>query len=155
MKKIKMIAHGTNKPFNLPKGTMTLCGINDFRDTLLPNHTVVTFCKYEPQYTTSDSNERHHYYFRCFYDNEDRWMGAIALVEELLSQGKDVLVHCLHGKDRTGGVGYVVIRNTGKTHSEACTILNTIRPQMTLKWKVIMSDRRKFHESLMTRGEEE
>tara|TARA_R110000765_G_scaffold103833_6_gene193480 strand:- start:240 stop:704 length:465 start_codon:yes stop_codon:yes gene_type:complete len=154
MRKIKMVTHGTNMPLPIGGGTLTLCGINDFRDTLRGYHTVVTFCKYEPQYTNSDTNERHHYYFRCFYDTPERWRGGVALVEELLSQGKDVLMHCLHGKDRTGGVAYAILRNTGKGHREACTLLNKIRPRMALEWKTIMKDRRAFHESLMW-GEEE
>tara|TARA_R110002167_G_scaffold110631_1_gene281214 strand:- start:524 stop:775 length:252 start_codon:yes stop_codon:yes gene_type:complete len=82
------------------------------------------------------------------------WITAIELVEELLSQGKDVLLHCIHGRDRTGGVAYVVLRNTGKTHSEACIILNKIRPRMALEWQKIMQDRRAFHESLMREEEE-
>jgi len=154
MKKIKMFVHGTNIPLPVGNGKLTLCALDDFRDTLRGYHTVVTLCKYKPTYPIGCENENHHSYFRAFVDGEEKWQDAIELVEELLSQGKDVLLHCIHGRDRTGGVAYVVLRNTGKTHSEACIILNKIRPRMALEWQKIMQDRRVFHESLI-RSEEE
>ena len=38
------------------------------------------------------------------------WAHAVDLVIDLLDTGKDVLLHCVHGRDRTGGVAYVVLR---------------------------------------------
>ena len=154
MKKIKMISHGTNMPLPIGGGTLTLCGLDDFRDTLRGYHEVVTLCRYEPQYPEGSVNKSYHSYFRAFHDSELKWRNAIDLVEILLSQGKDVLLHCIHGRDRTGGVAYVILRNAGKSHREACTLLNKIRPRMAVEWKTIMKERRKFHESLMW-GEEE
>ena len=60
MKKIKMVAHGTNIPLPVGNGKLTLCALDDFRDTLRGYHTVVTLCKYKPTYPIGCENENHH-----------------------------------------------------------------------------------------------
>ena len=90
--------------------TLTMCDLEDFRDTLEPKHTVVTLCRYPPRFIDSDKQERHHYYFRAHSDDPNIWQHASELVLRLLGEGKDVLLHCVHGRDRTGGVAYIVMR---------------------------------------------
>jgi len=90
--------------------TLTMCDLEDFRDTLEPKHTVVTLCRYPPRFIDSDKQERHHYYFRAHSDDPNIWQHASELVLRLLDEGKDVLLHCVHGRDRTGGVAYIVLR---------------------------------------------
>lgn len=90
--------------------TLTMCDLDDFRDTLEPKHTVVTLCRYPPRFIDSDKQERHHYYFRAHSDDPNIWQHASELVLRLLDEGKDVLLHCVHGRDRTGGVAYIVLR---------------------------------------------
>lgn len=90
--------------------SLTMCDLEDFRDTLEPKHTVVTLCRYPPRFIDSDKQERHHYYFRAHSDDPNIWQHASELVLGLLDEGKDVLLHCVHGRDRTGGVGYIVLR---------------------------------------------
>ena len=90
--------------------TLTMCDLEDFRDTLESKHTVVTLCRYPPRFIDSDKQERHHYYFRAHSDDPYIWQHASELVLRLLDEGKDVLLHCVHGRDRTGGVAYIVLR---------------------------------------------
>tara|TARA_R110002073_G_scaffold90735_3_gene214121 strand:+ start:424 stop:921 length:498 start_codon:yes stop_codon:yes gene_type:complete len=100
-----------NKSFTFENGSsLTMCDLEDFRDTLEPKHTVVTLCRYPPRFIDSDKQERHHYYFRAHNDDPNIWQHASELVLGLLDEGKDVLLHCVHGRDRTGGVGYIVLR---------------------------------------------
>lgn len=100
-----------NKSFTFENGSsLTMCDLEDFRDTLEPKHTVVTLCRYPPRFIDSDKQERHHYYFRAHNDDPNIWQHASELVLGLLDEGKDVLLHCVHGRDRTGGVAYIVLR---------------------------------------------
>lgn len=100
-----------NKSFTFGNGSsLTMCDLEDFRDTLEPKHTVVTLCRYPPRFIDSDKQERHHYYFRAHSDDPNIWQHASELVLRLLDEGKDVLLHCVHGRDRTGGVAYIVLR---------------------------------------------
>jgi protein tyrosine/serine phosphatase len=100
-----------NISFTFKNGSsLTMCDLEDFRDTLEPKHTVVTLCRYPPRFIDSDKQERHHYYFRAHNDDPNIWQHASELVLGLLDEGKDVLLHCVHGRDRTGGVGYIVLR---------------------------------------------
>ena len=100
-----------NTSFTFKNGSsLTMCDLEDFRDTLEPKHTVVTLCRYPPRFIDSDKQERHHYYFRAHNDDPNIWQHASELVLRLLDEGKDVLLHCVHGRDRTGGVAYIVLR---------------------------------------------
>mgnify|MGYP003319474761 FL=1 len=47
---------------------------------------------------------------------------------DLLEDGKDVLLHCVHGRDRTGGVAYVVLHLHGFNHLHAQTAMAEARP---------------------------
>ena len=76
-----MVSHGTNMPLPIGGGTLTLCGLDDFRDTLRGYHEVVTLCRYEPQYPEGSANKSYHSYFRAFHDSELKWRNAIDLVE--------------------------------------------------------------------------
>ena len=84
-----------NTPIEFPKGSITMCGIDDFRDTMKPHHTVVT---------------------------------------DLLEEDKDVLVHCVHGRDRTGGIVYMLLKMLGMTHKEIYKVMSEARPSQAEEW---------------------
>lgn len=136
-----------NTPIELPVGTLTMCDVKDFRDTLKPNHTVVTLCKYPPKYNESDKNECYHYYFRYHNADSEVWATAALIVLDLLIEGRDVLLHCVHGRDRTGGVAYAVLRLFGFNHETVCTMMQGARPKMHDEWNTILDERRETHEA--------
>jgi protein tyrosine/serine phosphatase len=136
-----------NTPIELPGGTLTMCDVKDFRDTLKPNHTVVTLCKYPPKYNESDKNECYHYYFRYHNADPEVWATAVLMVHDLIIEGRDVLLHCVHGKDRTGGVAYAVLRLFGFDHETTCSMMKEARPKMVEKWNTILEERQTFHEA--------
>ena len=123
-----------NTPIKVGGGTLTMCDINDFRDTLRKEHTVVTLCRYPPNWSSSDKNERHHYYFRAHNSDPAIWCHAVNLVMGLLKEGKDVLLHCVHGRDRTGGVAYVVLRLHDYDHDTAYKTMVEARPSQEMAW---------------------
>jgi len=129
-----------NTPIKVSNGSLTMCGLNDFRDTLQPNHTIVTLCRYPPKFIDSDKHERHHYYFRAKNSTPEIWAHAVDLVIDLLDGGKDVLLHCVHGRDRTGGVAYVVLRllENHLTHEEVRATMVKLRPSMAIPWSDIL-----------------
>ncbi len=114
-----------NNKLPIRKGSLTLCGVNDFRDTLKKEHTVVTLCRYKPKWSSTDSNERHHYYFRAHNTDPAIWSHAVRLVVDLINEGKDVLLHCVHGRDRTGGVAYVALKSLFSSwgHEDTCHVM--------------------------------
>jgi len=136
-----------NTPIELHVGTLTMCDVKDFRDTLKPNHTVVTLCKYPPKYNESDKNECYHYYFRYHNADSEVWATAALIVLDLLIEGRDVLLHCVHGRDRTGGVAYAVLRLFGFNHETVCTMMQGARPKMHDEWNTILDERRETHEA--------
>ena len=136
-----------NTPIELPGGTLTMCDVKDFRDTLKPNHTVLTLCKYPPKYNESDKNECYHYYFRYHNADPEVWAIPVLMVHDLIIEGHDVLLHCVHGRDRTGGVAYAVLRLFGFNHETACTMMQGARPKMHDEWKTILDERRYTQEA--------
>ena len=82
-------------------GSLTLCGVDDFRDTLKKEHTVVTLCRYKPKWTSTDSNERHHYYFRAHNTDPAIWGHAVQLVVDLINEGRGMYYYTAY----TAGIG--------------------------------------------------
>ena len=123
-----------NTAIEFPKGSVTMCGIDDFRDTMKPHHTVVTLCRWQPTWHHSDKNERHHYYFRAHSNDAAIWCHALNLVTDLLEEDKDVLVHCVHGRDRTGGIVYMLLKMLGMTHKEIYKVMREARPSQAEEW---------------------
>jgi len=136
-----------NTPIELPVGSLTMCDVKDFRDTLKRNHTVVTLCKYPPTWHSSDDNDRYHYYFRYYNADPEVWATAALVVFDLIQQGRDVLLHCVHGKDRTGGVAYAALRLHGYNHDDACDVMKEARPKMRKQWDAILEERKDIHEA--------
>jgi len=52
----------------------------------------------------------------------------------LLEDGHDVVLHCIKGKDRTGKVAYMVLREYGYTHKDAIKSIGEIRPVCAEFW---------------------
>ncbi len=138
-----------NTPIKLGEGSLTMCGIDDFRDTLRKEHTVVTLCRFSPKWSMTDKNERHHYYFRAHNKDPKIWAHAVGIVIDLLKDGKDVLLHCVHGRDRTGGVAYAVLRFFGYEHAWAYIAMVHARPSQEAEWAVKIPYRRKFYEEII------
>ena len=138
-----------NTPIKLGKGSLTMCDINDFRDTLRKEHTVVTLCRYTPRWSMADKNERHHYYFRAHNKDPAIWSHAIQIVMDAIAEGKDVLLHCVHGRDRTGGVGYAVLRLHDYEHDQAHFAMAEARPCMASMWDNIIPQRREMYEEII------
>lgn len=122
-----------NTPITFANGSsLTMCDLEDFRDTLKPTHTVVTLCRFPPRFIDSDKQERHHYYFRAHNDDPFIWQHASELVLDLLDKGKHVLLHCVHGRDRTGGVGFIVLKHMlpMKQSGEILEMMGKARPKI-------------------------
>tara|TARA_R110002012_G_scaffold262296_2_gene444493 strand:- start:166 stop:630 length:465 start_codon:yes stop_codon:yes gene_type:complete len=130
-------------------GSLTLCGIDDFRDTLKPEHEVVTLCRFPPKWSKTDKNERHHYYFRAHNEDPAIWSHGVSIVMDLLKDGKDVLLHCVHGRDRTGGVAYVVLRLNGFSHEEAHAKMVEVRPSQEKAWATKIPMRQPLYQKII------
>ena len=137
-----------NKSIKVSNGSLTMCGLSDFRDTLQPNHTIVTLCRYPPKFIDSDKHERHHYYFRAKNSSPEIWAHAVDLVIDLLDGGKDVLLHCVHGRDRTGGVAYVVLHLLGNTIGETISKMMVARPSMVKEWSTILHENKDLYNDI-------
>ena len=137
-----------NKSIKVSNGSLTMCGLNDFRDTLKAHHTVVSLCRYPPKRIDSDKHERHHYYFRAKNSTPEIWAHAVDLVIDLLDGGKDVLLHCVHGRDRTGGVAYVVLRLLGNTIGETISKMMVARPSMVKEWSTILHENKDLYNDI-------
>ena len=138
-----------NTPIKLGEGSLTMCGIDDFRDTLRKEHTVVTLCRFPPKWSKTDKNERHHYYFRAHNEDPAIWSHGVSIVMDLLKDGKDVLLHCVHGRDRTGGVAYVVLRLNGFSHEEAHAKMVEVRPSQEKAWATKIPMRRPLYQKII------
>ena len=125
-----------NTPIKLPKGSITMCDIKDFRDTLETEHVVVTLSRWQPTWHDSDKNERHHYYFRAHNNDPAIWGHALGIVFDLIEDDKDVLIHCVHGRDRTGGIVYMMLKILGMRHGEAFNTMSVARPSQTDEWSI-------------------
>ena len=138
-----------NTPIKLGEGSLTMCDINDFRDTLRKEHTVVTLCRFPPKWSVVDKNERHHYYFRAHNDDPKIWTHAVQIVMDAIAEGKDVLLHCVHGRDRTGGVAYAVLRLHEYEHDQAHLTMVDARPSQESAWAVKIPLRRPLYEKII------
>ena len=138
-----------NQSIKVSNGSLTMCGLNDFRDTLKAHHTIVTLCRYPPKFIDSDKHERHHYYFRAKNSTPEIWAHAVDLVIGLLDEGKDVLLHCVHGRDRTGGVAYVVLRLLANLDDqEVRAKMVRLRPSMAIPWSDILPKNKELYDSI-------
>jgi protein-tyrosine phosphatase len=52
----------------------------------------------------------------------------------LIEDGHDVVLHCIKGKDRTGKVAYMVLREYGYSHEDAIQTMGHIRPVCEEFW---------------------
>ena len=138
-----------NTPIKLGEGSLTMCDIKDFRDTLRKEHTVVTLCRFPPNWSNTDKNERHHYYFRAHNSDPKIWAHAVAIVMDAIAEGKDVLLHCVHGRDRTGGVAYAVLRLFGYEHDQTYLEMVDARPSQEAAWAVKIPYRRPLYEEIV------
>ena len=133
------------------KGELALCDLDDFNDTIESYDSddihVVCLCRYHAK--GWEGITYHHYLSFRKYTPKDDWVRAAKKVIALLEDGKSVLVHCIHGRDRTGTIGYVVLRHSGMNHEEACNLMYKMRPKMAKIWRTLLRDRRKFHEDLL------
>ena len=137
-----------NKSIKVSNGSLTMCGLSDFRDTLQPHHTVVTLCRYPPKRIDSDKHERHHYYFRAKNSTPEVWAHAVDLVTGLLEEGKHVLLHCVHGRDRTGGVAYCLLRMFGNDVGQTITKMMVARPSMVKEWSTILHENKDLYDKI-------
>jgi len=137
-----------NTPIKVSNGSLTMCGLNDFRDTLKAHHTVVTLCRYPPKFIDSDKHERYHYYFRAKNSSPEIWAHAVELVMGLLDAGEDVLLHCVHGRDRTGGVAYCILRMFGYDVGQTVARMMVARPSMVKEWSTILHENKDLYDKI-------
>ena len=136
-----------NEAIPLFGGNLTLCDLNDFNDTVREDSHVVCLCRYHAN--GWEGITYHHYLFFRKYTPTEDWVRAAKKVIALLEDGKSVLVHCIHGRDRTGTIGYVVLRYSGMNHEDACELMYKMRPKMAKIWRTLLRDKQKFHEDLL------
>jgi len=138
-----------NTPIKLGEGSLTMCDINDFRDTLRKEHTVVTLCRFPPTWSVVAKQEREHYYFRSFHDDSGIWTHAVQIVMDAIAEGKDVLLHCVSGRGRTGGVACAVLRLHAYAHDQAYLAMVDARPSQESAWAVKIPLRRTLYEKII------
>ena len=130
-----------NLRMDLGEGSLTLCDLLDFRATLAPDHTVVTLCRHPPSFVDGGPTVPWiHRYFRAYDTRIDPWLVAIEEVRCLIEEGRNVLLHCVHGRDRTGVVAYAVLRSLGYHHEEAIEQMCLHRPRMASVWPQRLSE---------------
>ena len=124
-----------NVEFQIGNGSLTLCGLSDFEQAIKPGKTVVTMSRY-PQVFPQDciENEWIHCHFRFNSEEAFVWTSVTETVVSLLEDGHDVVLHCIQGKDRTGKVAYMVLREYGYTHEDAIQTMADIRPVCSEFW---------------------
>ena len=67
------------------------------------------------------------------------------------------MLHCIHGRDRTGTIAYVVLRDMlanhlpkPHTHHDAVLLnMYEARPSRAREWKSLMKERQTFHDALL------
>jgi len=117
------------------EGSLTLCDLLDFQETLSEDHTVVTLCHGPPAFPKDAPLVPWlHRYFRAHDTRDEPWLCAIEEVRSLIDEGRHVLLHCVYGRDRTGVVAYGVLRSFGWSHHEAKSTLQAHRPRMARTW---------------------
>lgn len=129
------IVGSPNEGLQIGNGTLTLCGLSDFEQVVKPGNTVVTMSRY-PQAFPQDctDNDWIHCHFRFNSQDSFVWTSIVETVISLLEDGHDVILHCIKGKDRTGKVAYMVLREYGYSHTQAIDTMMRIRPVCADFW---------------------
>jgi protein-tyrosine phosphatase len=120
--------------------------------TFLKECEVVDFCERCEAFSLPEDGRQCNYYFRAHNTDPAIWGHAVQLVVDLIEEGKDILLHCVHGRDRTGGVGYAVIRTLypSWTHGTVCNVMkNHMRPAMEEEWSTILDERQEFYNEIL------
>ena len=146
----------TNTPIQVGKGTLTMCGLNDFMETIKIFHepenvAVVTLCD-KPHRQWHGETYCHYLSYKKFTPIE-HWTAAAQKVLKLLYQGRNVLLHCIHGRDRTGTIAYVGFRQLEwcqkYPHEWVLAAMYVARPSMKRQWQTLMKERQTFHDALL------
>lgn len=152
----------TNTPINVGNGTLTMCGLNDFMETVEGidfnegNPAVVTLCD-KPHRQWHGETYCHYLSYKKFTPLE-HWTAAAQKVMKLLDEGRNVVLHCIHGRDRTGTIAYVVLmknespydkcaKNTA--HNFVLGAMYEARSSMKRQWSSLMKERQSFHDVLL------
>ena len=135
VKQLDSLVGSPNMELQIGNGTLTLCGLSDFEQAIKPGKTVVTMSRY-PQVFPEDcmENEWIHCHFRFNSEEAVVWTSVTETVVSLLEDGHDVVLHCIKGKDRTGKVAYMVLREYGYTHAQAIQTMGDIRSVCAEFW---------------------
>lgn len=129
-----------NTKISLWSGQLVLCGVADFQSTFNQNQpdVVVTMCSKPPNIQTPKKNgEWLHRDFSGYDLRNFEIIGSIVQdVRQRLKEGKTVLIHCLDGQDRTGLVGFTLIRlfNPGVSFKVLKDIISIGRPARVDYW---------------------
>tara|TARA_R100001198_G_C5217845_1_gene200994 strand:+ start:88 stop:573 length:486 start_codon:yes stop_codon:yes gene_type:complete len=156
----------TNAPIQVGNGTLTMCGLNDFMETMemvkemTHDPAVVTLCD-KPHRQWHGETYCHYLSYKKFTPIE-HWTAAAQKVMKLLDEGRDVVLHCIHGRDRTGTIAYVVLRHLGysisyntaygnnhRDHDSVLEMMYEARPSRVREWKTLMKERQTFHDALL------
>ena len=148
----------TNTSIIVGKGTLTMCGLDDFMETVegMNNPAVVTLCD-KPHRQWHGETYCHYLSYKKFTPLE-HWTAAAKKVMKLLDERRDVVLHCIHGRDRTGTIAYVVLmknespydkcaKNTA--HNFVLGAMYVARPSRAREWKTLMKERQTFHDALL------
>ncbi len=149
-----------NIPIPAYQGTLTMCGLNDFMETIKIFHepenvAVVTLCD-KPHRQWHGETYCHYLSYKKFTPLEN-WTAAAQKVIKLLGEGRNVVLHCIHGRDRTGTIAYVVLRDMlanhfpeSRSHHDAVLLnMYEARPSMKRQWSSLMKERQSFHDVLL------
>tara|TARA_R110002073_G_scaffold70809_1_gene174561 strand:+ start:591 stop:1076 length:486 start_codon:yes stop_codon:yes gene_type:complete len=156
-----------NTSIEVGNGTLTMCGLNDFMETMeyveemTHDPAVVTLCD-KPHRQWHGETYCHYLSYKKFTPLEN-WTAAAQKVMKLLDEGRDVVLHCIHGRDRTGTIAYVVLRhylndnfeytNEFKEgmnlHPYVLQQMYEARPSMKRQWSSLMKERQSFHDVLL------
>ena len=149
----------TNTPIPAYQGTLTMCGLNDFMETMemvkerTHDPAVVTLCD-KPHRQWHGETYCHYLSYKKFTPLEN-WTAAAQKVRKLLVEGRDVVLHCIHGRDRTGTIAYVVLRHLDdnvlnrNSHDWVLATMYEARPSMKRQWSSLMKERQSFHDVLL------
>ena len=148
-----------NTSIEVGNGTLTMCGLNDFMETVEGidfnegNPAVVTLCD-RPHREYHGETYCHYLSYKKFTPL-DWWTAAAQKVIKLLDEGRNVVLHCIHGRDRTGTIAYVVLRHLDdnvlnrNSHDWVLATMYEARPSMKRQWSSLMKERQSFHDVLL------
>ena len=149
----------TNTPIQVGKGTLTMCELSDFMETMKIFHepenvAVVTLCD-RPHRQWHGETYCHYLSYKKFTPLE-HWTAAAQKVMKLLDEGRSVVLHCIHGRDRTGTIAYVVLMkklvdgfNRDRDSAFVLEKMYEARPSRVREWKSLMKERQTFHNVLL------